>query len=319
MHFITAHNENTKYKKTAGVLYLENSIKDLFSKRELGRTLSAILGTLIFAVGVNLFVVPVGVYSSGIMGICQILRTVMAEYLHIEFGGFDIAGIIYYIVNIPLFFLAYKAMGKLFFVKTMICTVAMTFFFSIIPIPQNILLKNDILTSCLIGGIMSGAGIGLTLMMGGSTGGLDIVGLYFIKRRKSTGVGKVGLMVNFVLYVFCFILFDITTTIYSLIVAVADSFTIDRLHSQNINVEVIIISKNDLRQFQSDFMRQMGRGLTRWDTTGAYTNNHSEILYIILSKYEVNQLKQLVCAHDPDAFIVINEGVRVSGNFDKKL
>lgn len=298
---------------------METGIKELFSKKELGRTLGAILGTLIFAVGVNLFIVPAGVYSSGIMGICQVLRTILVQYLHIDFGGFDFAGIIYYVINIPLFFLAYKTMGKLFFVKTMICTIAMTFFFTMIPIPNGILINNDILTSCLIGGIMSGGGIGLVLIMGGSSGGIDIVGLYLIKRRRSTGVGQVGLLVNLVLYVFCFILFDITTTIYSLIVAVVDSFTIDKIHSQNINVEVIIITKNDLKQFQTDFMRQMGRGITKWKTTGAYTNNHSEILYIILSKYEVNQLRQLVCKYDPDAFIVINEGVRVSGNFDKKL
>jgi uncharacterized membrane-anchored protein YitT (DUF2179 family) len=63
----------------------------------------------------------------------------------------------------------------------------------------------------------------------------------------------------------------------------------------------------------------MGRGITKWNTTGAYTNEHSEILYIILSKYEVTQLRQLVRQYDPDAFIVVNEGVSVDGNFIKKL
>jgi len=281
--------------------------------------LGAILGTLIFALGINLFIVPVGVYSGGIMGICQVVRTVLIRYFHLSFGGFDIAGLIYYLVNIPLFFLAYKTMGKMFFIKTMICTIAMTLFLTVIPIPSHLLVSNDVLTSCLIGGIVSGAGTVLTLILGGSGGGIDIIGLYYIKRRKSSGVGQVSLVVNIVLYIVCFALFDITTAIYSIIVAVADSITIDKLHAQNINVEVIIISKNDLRLFQTDFMSQMGRGITKWNITGAYTNENSEILYIILSKYEVNQLKQMVRKYDPDAFIVVNEGVSVDGNYLKKL
>jgi uncharacterized membrane-anchored protein YitT (DUF2179 family) len=298
---------------------MKNELSVLFSKKELGRTLGAVLGTLIYAAGVNLFVVPVGVYSGGIMGICQVVRTILARFLNVPFSGFDFAGLIYYIVNIPLFFLAFKSMGKLFFVKTMVCTVTMTVFLLMIPIPAQLLVRNDILTSCLIGGIVSGVGSGLTLMMGGSGGGMDIIGLYYIKRRKKSGVGKVTLAVNFVLYAVCIVLFDLTTAVYSIIVAITDTVAIDRLHSQNINVEVIVISKKDLTDFQSEFMSTMGRGITKWDFTGAYTNEPSELLYIILSKYELSQLKQMIRKHDPSAFIVVNEGVSVDGNFTKKL
>lgn len=298
---------------------LENRIKDFFTKNEINKLLLAVLGTLIYAVGINLFVVPIGVYSGGVMGICQVLRTILTRFLHVNFGSTDFAGIIYYLVNIPLFFLAFKTMGRQFFAKTMICTVSMTLFLTVIPIPSHLLVGDDILTSCLIGGLISGVGSGLTLMMGSSGGGMDIIGLYVIKRGKSAGVGQVTLIVNLVLYAVCFGLFDIKTTIYSIIVAVVDSVAIDRMHSQNINVEVMIISKKDMSQFQQDFMSNMNRGLTRWDTTGAYTNAHSEILYIILSKYEVTQLKQLVHQYDPEAFLVVNEGVSVDGNYLKKL
>lgn len=298
-----------KVKKITGALV----------KKETGRTLGSILGTLVYAVGINLFIVPVGVYTGGIMGICQVIRTVLIQYLHLDFGTTDIAGIIYYAINIPLFFLAFRMMGKLFFFKTMLSTVAMTIALTLIPIPSKLLVTDDILTNCLIGGIISGVGTGLTLMMGGSGGGMDIIGLYYIKKRRRSGVGQVSLAVNFVLYCVCFFLFNIQTAIYSIIVAVVDTVAIDRMHAQNINVEVIIISKNDLRQFQQDFMSQMGRGMTKWTFTGAYTNEQSEIMYVILSKYEVNQLKLLVRQYDPEAFIVLNEGVSVDGNFLKKL
>jgi uncharacterized membrane-anchored protein YitT (DUF2179 family) len=296
-----------------------NDVRALFQRNELGRTLGAVFGTLLYAVGVNLFIVPVGVYSGGIMGICQVVRTILTRFFNVPFAGYDFAGLIYYAVNIPLFLLAFKTMGKLFFVKTMICMATMTAFLLVIPIPAKLLVGNDILTSCLIGGIVSGVGSGLTLIMGGSGGGMDIIGLWYIKRRRKSGVGQVSLAVNAVLYAVCTVLFDLTTAIYSIIVAVTDSIAIDRLHTQNINVEVMIISKKDLRGFQSEFMSQMGRGITKWDTTGAYTDEPSELMYIIMSKYEVNQLKPMILKYDPDAFIVVNEGVSVDGNFTKKL
>jgi uncharacterized membrane-anchored protein YitT (DUF2179 family) len=288
-------------------------------KREVYRTGGALLGALLYALGINLFIVPTGIYSSGLMGVCQVIRTVLVEYAGLNFGGFDFAGLIYYLINIPLFFLAWKTMGRLFFFKTMLCIAAMTLFLTLIPIPAEPFVSGDRLTSCLIGGIVSGSGVGVTLMMGGSTGGVDIIGLYLIKKSRGRGVGRVSLTINAVLYAVCFLLFDAATALYSIIVAVVDSFTIDKIHSQNINVEVKIISKKDLRPFEEEVMRELGRGITKWISRGAYTNQEQTVLYIILSKYEVTQLMAMAQRYDPQAFIIISEDVRVSGNFDKKL
>ena len=94
--------------------------------REIYRTCGALLGALLYALGINLFIVPIGIYSSGLMGVCQVIRTVLVEYAGLNFGSFDFAGLIYYLINIPLFFLAWKTMGRLFFFKTMLCIAAMT-------------------------------------------------------------------------------------------------------------------------------------------------------------------------------------------------
>jgi uncharacterized membrane-anchored protein YitT (DUF2179 family) len=292
---------------------------ELLKAKELGRTLSAILGTFLYAVGLNLFIIPVGLFSGGIMGTSQIIRTLLVDYLHLPIYNFDIAGIIYFIINIPLFFIAYRTIGKLFFIKTMICMISMTTFLTLIPIPTHLILTDDIITSCLIGGIIGGVGSGLSLMMGGSGGGMDIVGLYFIKRKGNVSIGKISLAVNFFVYGICFFLFDVTIAIYSIIFAAVSSVAMDKVHSQNINVEVIVITRKDLSAFQTDVMNQMGRGITKWNTTGAYTKEGSEILYIVLSKYEVNHLKRLVHKYDSNAFIVVKEGVWVDGNYTKKL
>ncbi len=281
--------------------------------------LGGVGGVLLYAIGMNLFVVPVGLYSGGLMGFCQLIRTVLTRYLHLSFGGLDISGIIYYLLNVPLFITAIKKIGKTFFVKTMVCVTAMTLFLSVIPIPSSPIMGEDVLASCLIGGIICGAGIGIPLRMGCSGGGMDILGLALIKWKKDFSVGKLNLMVNAVLYGICLFLFDVPTVIYSLIYASVNSTAVDRLHSQNINVEVKVVTNEQNEEMEAEIMREMERGLTKWSAKGAYTEEGKQILYILLSKYELAHLRYIIRKYDPHAFIVVNEGVHIGGNFLKKL
>ena len=93
----------------------------------------------------------------------------------------------------------------------------------------------------------------------------------------------------------------------------------DKMHTQNINVEVTVITKADTVELEREVFGELGRGITKWVAQGAYTGEESHILYIMLSKYEVNRLKSMIHESDPQAFIVVNEGVNVDGNFLKKL
>lgn len=280
------------------------------------RTLVAVLGAVIYAAGTNLFIVPSGLYSSGVMGLCQILRTLLVEYLHLSFGSVDIAGMIYYIINIPIFIVGYKKMGKKFLLKTLICVTVMSAGMAVIPVTQIV---EDTMLACVIGGIICGAGVGILLRMGASGGGMDIVGVILVKWRQDFSVGRVNLAMNLVLYSACLFLFDVETALYSVINAAVYSVAIDKLHSQNINVEVNVITKISSQELEKEVFSELGRGITKWKTMGAYTHEESHILYIMMSKYEVHQLRNIVHKYDPQAFIVINEGVHVEGNYLKKL
>ncbi|MDE5952368.1 MAG: YitT family protein [Acetatifactor sp.] len=280
------------------------------------RTLIAVLGAAIYAAGTNLFIVPSGLYSSGVMGLCQILRTLLVEYLHLSFGSVDIAGMIYYIINIPIFIVGYKKMGKKFLLKTLICVTTMSVGMAVIPVTQIV---EDTMLACVIGGIICGAGVGILLRMGASGGGMDIVGVILVKWRQDFSVGKVNLAMNLALYSACLFLFDVETALYSVINAAVYSVAIDKLHSQNINVEVNVITKISSQELEKEVFSELGRGITKWKTMGAYTHEESHILYIMMSKYEVHQLRNIVHKYDPQAFIVINEGVHVEGNYLKKL
>lgn len=299
---------------------MENNLQKKIENKKLlfeaERTLGCIFGALLYAVGVNLFLVPVGLYTGGLMGICQVIRTILVDYLNLPVGNIDIAGIIYYIINIPIFLVAMKKMGKRFLAKTLATVTAMTVFMSVIPAE---LIIEDMMASSVVGGIISGVGIGITLRMASSGGGMDIVGVLLVRWRKDFSVGKVNLLVNMLLYGACLFMFDIEIVIYSVIYAAVYSIAMDKVHVQNINVAVNIITKVDTKAMEREIFEELGRGVTRWQAVGAYTEEKEEMLYIMLSKYEINRLKAIVHKYDTKAFIVQHEGVRIDGNYLKKL
>ena len=285
--------------------------KELFLY-EIKRTLICVAAAFVYALGVNLFIVPAGLYSGGVMGCSQVIRTVLARYLGLDFGGFDVAGLIYY----PLFIIAFTRLGKPFFFKTLVTVTAMTGFLSLIPVTRIV---EDTMAACVVGGIISGSGIGVMLRMASCSGGMDVVGLILARWKKDFSVGKAGLFLNLALYGVCFFLFDVEIVVYCIIYAAVYSTAMDKVHTQNINVEANIITKADTTELEKAVFDEIYRGMTKWTTQGAYTHQQSHMLYVTLSKYEVGRLKAVVHKYDPNAFIVINEGVSVDGNFLKKL
>lgn len=206
------------------------------------RVLIAVFATFLYALGVNLFVVPMGLYSGGVVGLSQIIRTLLAQAVELP-AGVDIAGILYFLINIPVLYLAWRDLGRAFLIRTLICVGASSLFLSVIQSPAVPIL-DDPLASCLVGGILCGFALGLALTCGCSTGGLDVVGLCLTKRGSRFTVGRFSLGFNIVLYVACALLFDIQTAIYSVIYTVFCSLFIDRGHQQNINVQVLIFTRD---------------------------------------------------------------------------
>ena len=274
------------------------------------------VGGVIYAVGVNMFIVPFNLYSGGIVGIAQLIRTLLADYIHLDFGSKDVAGIIFYAINVPILLYAFPRLEKLFFLKTIVAVTSLTLAMSFIP---TTMVVNDCLASTIVGAFISGAGIGLVLRNSGSTGGMDVIGMLISKAHGNISVGRVNLTVNLVLYAICLFLFDVQIVVYSVIFAVVHAFAIDRFHSQNINVEAKIITKVDPSLIENVVFTEMGRGVTELQSVGAYTQESEHILYILISKYEVHQLRNIVRKYDKKAFIVFNEGVWVEGNYLKKF
>ncbi|MBR6085934.1 MAG: YitT family protein [Spirochaetales bacterium] len=290
--------------------------RDLENKIHFERYLMCVIGGVLYAVGVNLFIVPFNLYSGGLVGIAQLIRTILSDYIHIEFGSKDVAGIIFYALNLPILIYAFPRLDKLFFLKTLVAVTSLTLAMSLIP---TTVIVDDCLASTIVGAFISGAGIGLVLRMSSSTGGMDIIGMLISKSHSNIRVGQVNLAVNLVIYAVCLFLFDVQIVVYSVIFAVVHAFAIDKFHAQNINVEVKIITKTNPDYIEYVVFTKLGRGVTELHSFGAYTLEDEHMLYILISKYEVHQLRQIIRKYDKNAFVIVNEGVWVEGHYLKKL
>jgi len=274
-------------------------------------------GCFLFAFGVNIIITPLGLYNGGFMGIAQLIRTVLFQMFDFSFlKQIDIAGIVYYIINIPIFYWAFREMGKGFLVRSLISVTIQTIFMTFIPIPTQAIF-GDRLMACIIGGLVVGTGVGMILRGRSSGGGQDIIGVIFAKKYPGFSVGKIAIMMNVLVYAVCLWMFDIEVVVYSLIYTTVLALACDRVHVQNINMSVMIFTKQE--GIEHIVLQEMGRGVTKWEGVGAYTNETSHILYIMISKYEVEQLKEIIHRVDPQAFIILNEGSMVVGNFEKRL
>ena len=270
-----------------------------------------LIGSALFAASINLFVVPVNLYNGGIVGLSQIFRTVLVSRMNLNFS-FDIAGVINFLINVPLFVMAYRSLSRKFFLGTLLSLITQTVCFSLIPIPAV-----PMLASLIIGAIVGALGIGMTLVSGASGGGTDIVGVYAALHWKSFSVGKLQLLFNALVYCLCAFLFDLPIAIYSIIYAAVYSFVLDKVHLQNIEMSLMIFTKNP--EIKSRILKDFVRGVTYWKGLGAYTQTETEVLVTIVSKDEVNDLRRMITQMDPKAFIIVNEGLQITGNFIKRL
>lgn len=282
------------------------------------RLAMALAGSFLLAFSINIFITPHHLYSSGLYGVCQLVRTLLSDYAGVTVTKVDLAGALYLLVNIPLLILAFRTLGRSFSIKLILCTVTNSLFLSLIPVPATPLIA-DKLTSCLVGGILSGFANGLVLTCGGSCGGLDIVGLYLSKKNKGFTVGKFSIGFNAVLYLACMLLFDVSTAIYSAIYTVFNALFVDRVHKQNITVQVLIFTKLHDPELPRYIMEKLGRGVTYWEASGGYTGDAVRVLCVCLSKYEIETLQTVMRQIDPHAFFTVQQGVQTGGNFKRHL
>lgn len=276
---------------------------------EAKRILAVIIGSFLNAICLNFFLIKANVYASGLTGAAQLLSSVFKDFI-----GFDITtGILVLIMNIPVFLLGWYKVGKGFTIYSMISVAFLTLFLEILP---TISLSNDIMLNAVFGGLIGGIGIGLTLKLGASTGGMDIIAMVLSKINDKP-IGSYLLILNGIIIAMAGILYLPENALYTLLTLYVTTRVIDTIHTSNEKVTAMIITRkaNDL---QEAIHKNLVRGITIIPARGAYSKENKDMLYLVITRYELYDLEQIINEVDPDAFTNVVQTTGIFGFFRKE-
>lgn len=278
--------------------------------KDLSQTLLCILGGLIYAAAINLIVLPSKLFIGNMTGLMQVVQDLLKLIIPIKR---DITGLLLFMSNVPLFIMSFTSINRKFFWKTVITVLSMFLAMSFIPIVQILPVELEKITATIIGGVIAGFGAGLCLQAGGSGGGTDILGVYVSLKRKDFSVGRVNLIISFIIYTYAFFSQDIGVMIYSLIFTLIYAFVVDKTHYQNVKISLMVYTKNEA--VLDIVTKELGRGATFWQGKGGYSGQDTFVINTVVSKYELIRLRRHIQEVDPNAFVVENTDVHVTGQF----
>ncbi|MEH7386692.1 YitT family protein [Bacillus sp. JJ1521] len=277
--------------------------------REVKKVIIVIIGALLNAAALNLFLIPADVYSSGFTGVSQLLFRILGDYtpLHIS------TGVILLLLNIPVAILGWKKVGKAFTLYSFISVALTTLFLSIIPLER---ISDDILLNAVFGAVIQAIGIGLTLKWGASTGGLDIIALV-LSRSKDKPIGTYIFTLNGLIILTAGFLFGWEKALYTLVALYVLTRVIDTVHTSHVKVTAMIVTKQ-ADELKKAIHSKMVRGITMIPAKGAFSSETKDMLMIVITRYELYDLERIIKEVDPHAFTNIVQTVGVYGLFRKE-
>lgn len=276
----------------------------------IGDYILIVIGALLTALGINIFLVPNKIASGGLSGIATVIY-----YLT---DGRMPMGSLMLILNIPLFIVGIRYVGKKFIARTLFATVILSLIIDLTKSPSSYFINNyldysesfyytpDLLLYSVFGGVIMGVGLGLVFRSGATTGGSDLAAKIINHFIPSITVGQLLLLIDSAVVVFASVVFkSVLLGLYAIITLFIMSKVIDAiLEGVDFARAVYIISeKSD--EIALKIMTEMDRGLTALNGRGMYTNKERPVLLCILDRSQVPQLKQMVRTIDPNAFIVL--------------
>ncbi|GIO25732.1 YitT family protein [Ornithinibacillus bavariensis] len=276
---------------------------------EAKRIIVVIIGSFLNAISLNFFLISANVYASGFTGTAQLISSVF-----LDFVGFHITtGILLFLLNIPVFILGWFKVGRGFTVYSIISVICSSIFLQFLPVMQ---LSNDIILNAVFGGLVAGISVGITLKVGASTGGMDIVAMV-LSRMKDKPIGIYIISLNAVIIALAGILYEPENALYTMVALYVTTRVIDTIHTRYNKLTVMIVTQK-AKELQKAIQSKMVRGITILPAVGAYTNQEKNMLYLVITRYELYDLEKIIKEIDSSAFVNIVQTTGVFGTFRKE-
>ena len=211
------------------------------------------------------------------------------------------------LLNIPLFFVGYKLLGKRTFYYTIIGTIAVSVFIAIFEKYQlDIPLKDDLMLAALFAGVCIGAGLGIIFRYGGTTGGVDIIARLMFK-YKGWSMGRTMFMFDFCVIVLSLLTYlDYKQAMYTLVLVYIGSRVIDFIQEGAYAARGVMIISNSNSEIATKINSEMERGVTLLKGMGSYTKQERDVIYCVVGSNEIVRLKGIITSVDPHAFVSVS-------------
>lgn len=265
-----------------------------------------VLGCLLGGVAYPLFLVPNNIAPGGLSGLAMILN-----YL---FGS--PVGLTSLLMNIPLFLIGYKAMGRVFAFRSLVATVLFSVTIDMAKLPA---MTNDPLLGTLYGGVLLGVGLGLILRGGATTGGSDMVARLVHKRFQHITVGAFLFFIDCCVVLLAGMTIQVEYALYAFISIYISSKLIDVVMDGFTREKACYVISEKNEQVKTRIMAELDRGVTLLTARGGYSGAERPVLLCVLSAQEVGRLKAIVRDADEKAFIFISDAHEVLGEGFRNL
>jgi uncharacterized membrane-anchored protein YitT (DUF2179 family) len=261
-----------------------------------------VVATVCYIASIKMLIQPNHLLSGGVTGVSLLFHALVNFPV-----GFGVMAL-----NVPIFLWGFRDVGRRFAFYSALGVVLFWLGADHLPLGPA---TDDPMLGAIFGGVLGGIGSAIALKAGGSLGGLDILGVV-LNRRFGVGVGEASLVLNGVLVLSTGLLEKPELAMYTLIGIYATSKTIDALYAPTPRKAVLIVSRAS-HAIRESIMAQMHRGVTILKGEGAFTHEGIEVLFCVLTRYELQELREIAQREDPEAFVSVWQASDVYGRFRK--
>ncbi len=289
-------------KKQLGIEVLKHSIWSAM----------ILFGTFLMAIGFSVFLAPKNIISGGFSGIAFVLQeALMAIDINVS------RGILYVLLNVPLYILAWKNYGKSFLFLALVGTFSFSVFMDIVKLDVAF---DDSFLCALYGGIFYGIGLGIIVRANGSTGGTDLLGSMLHKINPKITIGMVIFVVDTLIVVVNVFFNGAMTALYGIVSLFISGIICDYISEGPRSIKAYYVISSKYEEISEAIIFEMHRGATAIDARGMFSQEEKKILLILVSRREVGELNRIVFSIDPSAFTFSTNCKDAVGNgFNKPM
>jgi uncharacterized membrane-anchored protein YitT (DUF2179 family) len=259
-----------------------------------------IAGSTLCAAAVNGILIPQGFLSAGFTGITLVIHLLVPDLP---------AGLLYFLLNIPLFFIGWKFVGKRFFIYSILGMIILSASFQLVHLRIHV---EERILAAVFAGILSGCGSGIILRSLGSAGGLDILTV-ILNKKFSVKLGTTSLAFNAILLCFGALIFSLDIALYTLLFIYVSAQMMTLVVMGLSKRKTVLIISDAWEEISQEILKKERRGVTIIEGKGAYHGDVQHILYSVISLQDLPPLKKLIADIDPDAFVVVADTQEVMG------